>query len=106
MWLAWTTPAFLPFMHYNPKIEITERGDVSDDRYLSRVTGRWYVIHRYSVEVQDEDEYRPIPPPDGKRTERRYSVLALGDEETRYAAVVPLSAMNPRVAPPVARRRR
>ena len=99
LWLAWTTPAFMPFMYYNPGIEATERGDVSDDRYLSRVTGSWYVIHRYYVEVQDEREYRPIPPPDEKRTERRYSVLALSDEEARYAAVVPLSAMNPRVAP-------
>jgi hypothetical protein len=99
LWLAWTTPAFMPFMHYNPEIEIIERGDVSDDRYLSRVAGRWYVIHRYYVEVQDEREYRPIPPPDGKRTERRYAVLALSEDAAKYAAVAPLSAMNPRVAP-------
>lgn len=80
--LAWATPAFMPFMHYNAGIEATERGDVSDDRYLSHFAGRWYVLHRYNT--------------DGARW---YSVLALSEDQAKYAGVVPLSAMNPRVAP-------
>ena len=97
--LASFTPAFMPFVTYGDSAEVPADKRPTD-RYLSYADGHWYVLHRYRDEVRDEREYRPIPPPDGMRVQRRYRVVAFrADQQQTHVRINSFSAQNPRVAP-------
>jgi hypothetical protein len=85
LWLAWATPAFLPFMTYGTATYSAEQELYLEDRFLSYADGRWYFLHR-------------IKPEGG---ERGYRVVALADsaEEAKYIRVRPHPEESPRVAP-------
>jgi hypothetical protein len=92
LWLAWATPAFLPFMTYGTATYSAEQERNLQDRFLSYTDGRWYFLHR-------------VKPDTG---EPGYRVVALADsaEKAKYVRVRPHPAQYPRVAPALCHGRR
>jgi len=103
LWLAWATPAFMPYVNFGFTSPISDEQPTADnsgepetrpfydvepptqptsDRYLSNADGHWHFIHRGASEA-------------GKR---EYRIISLREDQVSYARVVD-AGVKGRVAP-------